>query len=323
MADFKTDLYDTTIQLLNHYGVRYKKKDDLFHLLIKLYTFLEKYIDPHKRTVFNSNELISKIKTLPITTQESLSKIEKWINDGVDINCFQGRGLYGDGSRDYQNALYGIVHLHLSAKEVDSLPVIHKGKFAKPGKYVLFALFRKDFAFFIDVVPHPQTLSEKNPRVTEWTSADLIKIIENNWPTLLSTCKIPIDSLCDSKGNEVACSDGDIAELTVNHATTFIKGNQGFYMLGLGVSTSGDNTKAVVSAQKEIRNATICEDHFLKHLDEIKAIFIRQLSDAGIPVPNEFDFHYDYIPELKNHFIVDRNTGAAFDIFTGDSYTPV
>lgn len=323
MIDFQNDLKDTTIQLLDHYGVRYKKKDHLFDLLVKLYTFFEKYIAPQKRLVSYSDELKSKLNKLPVATQEALSKMDSWISEGIDVNPYQSRGLYGEGSRDYQNALYGIVHLHLSAKKTDMAPVIYKDRFAKPSDYLLFALFRKGAAFFIDVVQHPQTLSKKNPRVPDWTSSDLLKIIERNWPFLLENSIIPAQSLTDGNGNEIVLTDGDVAEATVNGMTVPIRGNKGLYFPQMGVATSGDNTKATIMAQREIRNAVICQDHFLKHEEEIRIIFRKQLVDAGIQIPQDFDFHYDYIPELKNHFIVDRNTGAAFDVFTGDSYTPV
>ena len=323
VIDFQNDLKETTLQLLNLHGVRYKKKDDLPHLLIKLYTFLNKYIAPQVRRVSYSKELISKVSTLPEATQQALSKMEQWVSIGVDVNAFQSRGLYGEGSRDYQNAFYEMVHLHLSAKKDDVTPVLVKGRFAKPSDYLLFAIFKQGEAFFVDVVQHPQALSKKNPRVITWTTSDLLKILEKNWPSLVEPMRIPGLSGSNSKGEGIKLTDEDVAELTVNGVSTFIEGNHGIYMPKMGIASSGDNTMAVISAQKEIRNAFISQEHFTKHEDEIRTIFVTQLSAANIAIPQEFDFHYDYIPELKNHFIVDRNTGAAFDVFSGDLYTPI
>lgn len=193
VIDFQNDLKETTLQFLN------KKKDDLPHLLIKLYTFLNKYIAPQVRRVSYSKELISKVSTLPEATQQALSKMEQWVSIGVDVNAFQSRGLYGEGSRDYQNAFYEMVHLHLSAKKDDVTPVLVKGRFAKPSDYLLFAIFKQGEAFFVDVVQHPQALSKKNPRVITWTTSDLLKILEKNWPSLVEPMRIPGLSGSNSK----------------------------------------------------------------------------------------------------------------------------
>lgn len=313
MVDFEHDLRETAIAFLDQYDVKYKQKDDLMQLLIKLNTFFEKYIVPQKRSVSYSKELSCKMGGLPKKTQVALSKLDAWIQAGIDINCFQGRGLYGGGSRDYQNALYGVVHLHLSAGENDVRPVT-KGRFAKPGQYLLFALFQENASFFLDVVPHPEALNKDNPSATEWTSTSLVKIIENNWPELLKKSRIPITCLCDGNGNAIDLDDQEIAELTVHHINTFVAGNQGFYMLRPGISSSGDNTSAVMSAQKVIRYVTQCELCYKENEEEIHANFARILSENGFAVPTEFDIHFDYVLALDSMVVLDRNSGAAIDL---------
>mgnify|MGYP007043839912 CR=1 FL=1 len=98
-VDFRQDLRMWAVNELKRYGVRYKEKDNLQMLLVKLYTFLEKYIAPYKRTVQLSNELKEKLPDLPENVRDALEKMKQWVCEGVDINCFQGRGLYGGGSR--------------------------------------------------------------------------------------------------------------------------------------------------------------------------------------------------------------------------------
>lgn len=315
IVDFKQDLKKTTTAFLDYYGVKYKKKDTLQTLLIKLYTFFEKYVVPQKRHVCYSQELICKKQTLPKEVQQALFNMEKWIEDGVDINCFQGRGLYGTGSRDYQNSLYRIVHLHLSAREQDRFPVT-KGRFAKPGKYLLFVLFKNEIAFFLDVIPHPQPLNKDAPPATEWTSSNWIKIMENNWPKLLEKAKVPIDFLCDGSGNKIELNDRDIAELTSNHINTIVSGNQGNYLLGLGVSGSGDSTYAVMSAHKSVNYATQCELLYKEKKDEIHAALRNILLDAGHAVPKEFDIHFDFVPDFGTSVLLDRISGAGIDFGT-------
>ena len=54
-VDFRQDLRMWAVNELKRYGVRYKEKDNLQMLLVKLNTFFEKYIAPYKITVQLSN----------------------------------------------------------------------------------------------------------------------------------------------------------------------------------------------------------------------------------------------------------------------------
>ena len=146
MFNCENDLRDIAINLLNSAGVYYKEKDDANRLLIRYYTFCEKYVFPKKRSVYLSKELQSKIGSFPKHVYDPMIKIQQWVETGEDINCFQSKGLYGKGSRDYQNALYGVIHLHLSASKDDAKPVIQSDGFSKRSEYLLFAKFRDDAA---------------------------------------------------------------------------------------------------------------------------------------------------------------------------------
>ena len=57
MIDFMQDLQDAVIVCMNHHGIIYKNNDDQLQLLIKLFTFYQKYIVPRKRKVYVSREL--------------------------------------------------------------------------------------------------------------------------------------------------------------------------------------------------------------------------------------------------------------------------
>ena len=108
MIDFKNDLRIYAIRTLKHYGVKYKDKDDLITLLVKMHTFWEKYITPQPRTVMESKELTKSLANFPNSVQIAVEKMKEWISAGIDINAFQSRGLRGSGSRDYQNAVTGL-----------------------------------------------------------------------------------------------------------------------------------------------------------------------------------------------------------------------
>lgn len=74
MIDFKNDLRIYAIKTLRHYGVKYKDKDDLMTLLIKLYTFWGKYITPQPRVVVESKELVQSLSSFPGPVQAAVEK---------------------------------------------------------------------------------------------------------------------------------------------------------------------------------------------------------------------------------------------------------
>lgn len=180
MINYENDLREIALNLLDSAGVYYKSKDDTNRLVIRYYTFCEKYVFPTRRAVYVSEELQSKIGTLPLAIRAALIKMQQWVEAGEDINCFQSKGLYGKGSRDYQNALYGVIHLHLSASKDDAKPVILNDRFSKRSEYLLFAKFKNDAAYFIDVLHHPEILTPNNQAGIEWTSSTILLILENN-----------------------------------------------------------------------------------------------------------------------------------------------
>jgi len=317
-VDFRADLRDWTIAQLKSYGVRYKDKDDLTTLLVKYYTFLNKYIVPQKRMVLFSKELIRKIFGLPLAVQGSLKKLIQWINMGVNINCFQGRGLYGAGSRDYQNLLYDVVHLHLSANENDILPIIKKDGFAKPGEYILIACFTKEHAFFIDVIPHPEPFIPGKRLTTEWISKEIAKIIVHNWPELVEHKKIKgISSLCDKDGNRISLTDGEIATLTASHINTFTEIDDSLYMLGEGTTASGISTRALRYADKTIHEAILIQKHYEENREQLCTEVMSIINKCNMHSPTKLDFHFQYIDDLGHFAVVERCSNIVYDYKKG------
>lgn len=314
--DFRQDLRCWVLEELTKYDVQYKEKDSLRVLLVKLYTFLEKYIVPRERAVLVSKELKEKSARLPENVQGALEAMARWVRNGIDINYFQGRGLYGGGSRDYQNMLYGIVHLHLSAKKEDAIPIV-KGKFAKPGKYLLFACFRREHAFFIDVVEHPEPLINGQNLPTQWTSAELFRIMARNWPALVEDRKIQGTSMCDAKGNKIELDDNAIAQLTVNHLNTAVEADGALYIPGDGIAGNGASVQAVRNADKMTNETVMAQRCYEHNAAQLHTEIKNALVAWGMPTPQKFDIHFDYVPELERFAIVERNSNVIFDYRNG------
>lgn len=308
--NFQADLRRFALEQLEHYGVKYCRKDDTDALLIKLYTFWEKYIVPREREVLMARELQEKLTQLPPSVREALDKLAEWVRGGVDVNCFQSRGLYGQGSRDYQNMLYGIVHLHLSAKRTDAAPVKKKNGFAKPGSHLLYARFEPDRAYFIDVREHPKDADEDR---AAWVSSEFLKICVRNWPELYGKTAIQNAKLCLSDGTEVNLDDDGIAELSKANVNAMIQVGNDLYFPNLGYMASGDSTKAVNSATKIWNAAAQAQLTFATHALQILQGFRTVLERQGRPAPSKYDLHYDYVPTLGRFVVCDRVSHVAWD----------
>ena len=306
MVDFLSDMECETRALLEQYRVKYKSKDDLHTLLVKLYTFLEKYIAPQKRGVFLSRELIEKIPTLRKKEQIALEKLQEWTENGEDINGFQSRGLHGNGSRDYQNMLYGVVHLHLTATSDDEVPAIKKDGMAKPGEYILIAKFTPNCAYYIDVIKHPEK------KDTEWTSKSTLVILANNWPQLIEGQKLTGMTLCLADGTEIQQNDIMIHQLTTNHINTAIKIGDDLYIPYCPISSSGHSGQAVMKADKTIKEVRILQNHYQNNKDSIETEKAQLLRSNNKHIPAQSDVHLEYFPELKEFCVFDRASKVAW-----------
>ena len=320
MINYENDLREIALNLLDSAGVYYKSKDDTNRLVIRYYTFCEKYVFPTRRAVYVSEELQSKIGTLPLAIRAALIKMQQWVEAGEDINCFQSKGLYGKGSRDYQNALYGVIHLHLSASKDDAKPVILNDRFSKRSEYLLFAKFKNDAAYFIDVLHHPEILTPNNQAGIEWTSSTILLILENNWPELIENTKIPGATMIVGAGKPYNQTDLDIAALTANGITTFIQGKDGLYLPNLGVASSGDSIMAVKRATNLWNKCAAYKKLYDEHYIEVWQDFERMLTSLKKAIPDSFDIHIDLLEDLNLLVFRDRITGSAYDPEKGTLY---
>lgn len=313
MLNFENDLYMYTITQLKNFGIKFRETDSLNKLLIKLYTFSQRYISPVKREVKISKELSQLLPTLPDFVQGAIERMIFWIQSGVNVNCFQSRGLYGQGNRDYQNMLYGIVHLHLSASRNDIVPQIIDGKFAKPAKYLLYAYFDDHNAYFINVCKHPP---KRHKDITEWVSKKNLKIIVENWPDLCKNKKMEQTYLCDSEGNRIEIDDHTLSELTLRGATTLINIGDTAYWLGLGVSSSGCSAWAVLQSDRLRSQAEWAQLTFEKNTELIYKEFSLRLNQLHMQVPEKFDIHFMYVPRLQRFVVMDLISKIFWDFTT-------
>lgn len=309
MDDFERDLREQVIALLAKEGVKYRDKDDLLTLLIKWFTFDCKRIRPIPRKVCWSLELLNKLDDLPDSVQEAGYKLQEWIVKGIDINAFQGRGLYGNGNRDYQYMVCGITHLHLSAKKEDKLPIVKKNGFAKPGKYLLFVVVKRDYIYFVDIKKHPETLDHNNVEPS-WISNELLKIIKNNWPFLLNEKELKsVVSLCGADGKEIKLTEKEQCELAVNAINLPFNIDGNLYVPGLGVAGNGDSVEAILLAQKVMNRMRRDWNYFEKHRIQIMYYFVVSLLEKDkktVMLSHPLELHYQCDWESNRGILYDK-----------------
>ena len=240
--------------------------------------------------------------------------MKEWISIGTDINAFQSRGLRGSGNRDYQNAVYGTVHLHLSAHQEDKLPVVKKNGFAKPGRYILNTYFTSTHAYLINIIEHPG--GDKDDAQI-WLNRTILGIIINNWPELFDKYKIKNAALCDAQGNKIVLSDRERTELTIKHVNTFIEYKGNLYVPSLGIMGSSDSTVAALKANKLINLATLVQLTYEDRRSDIECAFKRLLERQHREIPAEFDIHFKYVNSLRHFVVLDCFSGAAWDCTEG------
>lgn len=320
-ADFESDMRKLVTSELEKKKVKYNDSDDVHKLFLRYYTFLEKYIFPQKRKVYLSKELQNNLDTKPERIQAAVKKLAEWAENGVDINCFQGRGLYGSGARDYQNSLYEIVHLHLSAKSTDERPVIKKNGFAKASDHLLYAKFTDDSAYFIDIVKHPEAIRDGGPIVTEWTSKHQFEILVNNWPNVEKHGMFEGMEPCDSEGNPININDETIAELVRNGIMFPISIGKNMYFPTPGIVSTGDSSMAV------LRSNQICNQYKLaqKLFDENDEKICRELLSLcvkhGAKVRFPFSFHLTFFQGLNYPVVFEEKNGFAWDYHSDKWYS--
>ena len=310
MINFLDDLRTNIIKRLDQYGVSYRETMDLERLSIQLFTFLHRYIHPHRRQVFVSQELLAGMPQLPERIQQAVEKMKIWISEGVDINCFQSRGLYSGKSRDFQGILYGVVHLHLSAKKDDQHPVTKEGRFAKPSDHVLFVYFTKECAYFLMVVNHPDN---NNDDFVQWIRKKQYEIILNNWPSLLEKRALKGFKLCDDQGKIIDLSDEERAVLIKNCVNVPICIGDLMFLPERGIAGSGDDALAVHESIKLYNLAVRAQMEYKKRERKLQNAFVMNLDEDQRRDPVAFDIHFVYSEEVKKYVVMDMFSGSIWD----------
>ena len=258
--DLVADAQEICRKNLEDNGIKLKHEDDP---ILDWFTFCERIIENKPRNIVRAKNFMC-----PPEYKKKLRKLEKQIEKGANLTPYLSRSIINSKRDDLMLYDWGIYHLHVS----DGLDTKKNDGFMKRSGLLLYALFNDDNAYFIRTIPHS---GEKNM----WTKQECLGIVYENWPNLLSICKMVGVS-------EDSISDKDKTNLRKNHCNSFITLKDGTVIAppNLGIMTDGSSLKMAIKADqfrfkiKNIEHSIISniENHFSNAVEFVKLVAINE-----------------------------------------------
>ena len=191
-----------------------KSDEDVLHAYC---SYSHRLIEKRPRTIHKADTFVC-----PKEVKEGLDWLESKIKQGKSIIPHLNTAIQKD---KLDGLLYdwGIHHLHLGLK-------LETTGFVERTGPVLFAVFRPNDVYFVDVRDHEG-----------WSDKELLEIINRNWPELLS-----IYRMTDVKP-EATFTEEDIISLRKAGVNTFHELSDGnsYLSMGGGITTAGTSQEAV------------------------------------------------------------------------------
>lgn len=191
-----------------------KTDEDVLHSYC---SYSHRLLEKRPRTIHKADTFVC-----PEEVKDGLAWLESKIEQGESLNPHLNTTIQKD---KLDGLLYdwGIHQLHLGLKYESTGFVERTGP-------VLFAVFRSNDVYFVDVRDHEG-----------WSDKGLLEIINRNWPELLSLYKM------EGVKPETAISEDDITSLRKGGVNTFHELSDGnsYLSMGGGITTAGTSQEAV------------------------------------------------------------------------------
>jgi hypothetical protein len=293
---FRNDVIEIAKDLIKAFDLKYEQKDPaLSNPLVRWFDFTVRYIEQRPRTVIRSSSFSASLDPAVVS---ALTKIEKLIETGADINPYQSKGLivHNDTSStkrqqrtDFLFADWGIHHFHLT-----STPIKQGEYFSERSEWLLFCIFGHDFAGLIDVRHHDEEdlFSDKS----------LFEAIVTSWPELVEKFRLNAVAVT----SHLPQGPKELAALRKGGITSFVTvGTETYMGPGMGVTSASTSTRASLALTRTNRLvhdlAKWCSDEANPPLKDMASI--------GISDP---DFHLGiHAPGLCIH---ERKSNRAYNL---------
>jgi hypothetical protein len=251
-GEFLNNVDQIAAELVVGFGLKHSRAvDGLNTPLLRWLDFRLRTIDPCPRQIYLSDRFP---KSLDDPTVRALRAIEQAVLNGEDINPFQGKGLLRfDSSGKNRNertdllwADWGIHHLHVAEKQTGG-----DTYFSARGDFLLFAVFGRDVALFVDIQPHSKHPLHGDPLLFQ--REDLIKVVARNWPSVMEPFELKRGVVIPER--EISDEDRKLLRKSGIEAPLFIDG-KAYFSPGHGVtsaSTPGKVTDAMMRLRRNLR----------------------------------------------------------------------
>ncbi|MFM0031865.1 hypothetical protein PQR70_37215 [Paraburkholderia madseniana] len=251
-GEFLENVDGIATELIAGFGLNHNRVVDGLHApLLRWLDYRLRIIDPRPRQIYVSDRFP---KSLDEPTARALRAIEQAILNGDDINQFQGKGLIrSDSSGKNRNertdllwADWGIHHLHVAEKQADG-----DAYFSARGDFLLFAVFGRDVALFVDIQPHSTHPLHGDP--LRFAREDLIRVVARNWPSVMEPFELKRGVLVPER--EISDEDRKLLRKSGIETPLFIDG-KAYFSPGRGVtsaSTPGKVTGEMMRLRRNLR----------------------------------------------------------------------
>jgi hypothetical protein len=268
-------------------------------LLIIYGNWLNRLVSTRPRTVHCSTALAANQLASDPRYAPGLAGIETKLRNGQDVTLHLSKDIrYGydpdaaTGSvplhrhKDLDLLLndWGIHHLHLSTE-------VEADGFVKRDGPLLFAAFRPDDAYFIDIMHHG-----------DWTREHIIEVIVNEWPSAGL-----IEEMPEVTASAYTPTEEDRMKLRKAGMNVFLQISSKFYRSVSGLALSGISLKTTQWVI-QVFNAT---KWFQKRISDDPKYVVQTISAAGMSAPADPDLHFCFF-ENGGYGVVERETGFRF-----------
>lgn len=294
--NFEEDIREFVLRNLPHDSnftaeLRAKTPQDL---LIIYGNWRSRLVSIGLRRVHRSKALIVNPLSMDARYKPGLEAIIAKLENGQDVTPHLSRGIrYGykppgdsSGRQDLDLLLndWGVHHLHISAD------VEGDGFVARTGP-LLFAVFRPDDAYLIDIIEHGG-----------WTRDHVIETIVAEWPDEKLVWEI--------KGivpSGKTLSETERKNLRNNHMSAFFEIRGKTYMPAGGLTTAGTSTQNTISVQRLFRTLKLFKEQLLSDPDVLK----NAAAQHSMMLPARPDLHFAFFPE-GGYGVIEAQTGMRF-----------
>jgi hypothetical protein len=263
-------------------------------LLVIYGNWRSRLVSMSPRQVHRSNVLMANPLSSDLRYKPGLDAIVAKLLNGQDVTPHLSRAIrYGykptNSGRNRQDLDlllndWGVHHLHLStAIEAD-------GFVARTGP-LLFAVFRPDDAYLIDIIDHGG-----------WTRNHVIETIVAEWPSE--------NLVWEMKGvlpSGRTWSEAERKDLRNAHISSYLEIGGKLYMPAGGLTSAGTSVMNTMSVQRLFRTVRWFKDQLAKEPDFLK----NAAAPSGITLPAEPDLHFEFFAE-GGYGVVEKKTGLRF-----------